>query len=181
MFVRHETRPGYRPTQLPGGTIEGEEAHLVPFALRAAGKSTLVLEEERPTERQVRLLDGQSVDLEAYLKGSPKIPGPVATQLHRAGAIQAALHTLAADHRLARSHLEDSARRMNHLRENLGSIEKNPTAQALRIGLTQQLTQATRDNEELEKRIAKINAESDEKRAQLRTLLEELTMEDPGP
>jgi len=70
---------------------------------------------------------------------------------------------------------------MSELRESLLSIEKNPTAAKLRAELTQRLTQATRSHEDLEKKLAQLGAESDEKRAQLRAILQDLTLEDAGP
>ena len=181
IVVRHDLRPGYRMTQLPTGSIDTEQGHLVPFTLRAAAKTALVLEEERPAQREVRPLDGQSADLEAYLKGSPRVPEAIATALYRVGALDSALDRLAVDLHVVRDHLEDGSRRMNELRENLVSIEKNPTADKLRHDLTQRLTQATHTQEELEKRLAQLTADEDEKHAQLRALLQDLEMAEVGP
>jgi outer membrane protein OmpA-like peptidoglycan-associated protein len=181
IVVRHDLKPGYRVTQLPTGSIDTEQGHLVPFTLRSAAKTALVLDEEQPARREVRPLEGQTADIEAYLRGSPKVPAPIASQLRRAGAIETGLNRLAVDVHQVHDRLDDSSRRMNELRENLVSIEKNASADKLRRELTQRLTQATRAHEELEKKLAQLTADDDEKHAQIRTLLQDLDLAEMAP
>jgi outer membrane protein OmpA-like peptidoglycan-associated protein len=178
IVVRHDLKPGYRVASLPTGSIEADGGHLVPFSLRAGAKTALVLDEEKPSRREVRPLQGQSIDIESYLRRTPKIPGPVADQLRRAGATAMAVNRVEVDVHQVRQRLDDSSRRMNEVRENLAAIDKNATADKLRRELTQRLTQATHAHEELEKKLAQLNADIDEKHAQMRTLLQDLDMEE---
>jgi outer membrane protein OmpA-like peptidoglycan-associated protein len=181
IVVSHPGRAGYRITELPTGSIEAGEGHLVPFSLRAGAKSALVLQEEQPVRREVRPLEGQGVDLDAYLKGSPKVPAQIVAELRRAATIDRALDRSAVDERVVRERLDDSSRRMNELRENLASIEKNATADKLRRELTQRLTQSAHAQEELEKTLATLTTDRDQQRAQLRVVLQDLDLEEMAP
>jgi hypothetical protein len=181
IVVSHPGMAGYRVTELPTGSIEAGQAHLVPFSLRAGAKSALVLQEEKPARRELRPLEGQSVDFDAYLKGSRKVPAKIAAELRRAAAIDKVLDRSAIDERVVRERLDDSSRRMNELRENLASIDKNTTADKLRRELTQGLTLSARAHEELERALAKLTADRDEQRAQLRAVLQDLDLEEMAP
>jgi outer membrane protein OmpA-like peptidoglycan-associated protein len=181
IVVSHPGRSGYRITELPTGSIEAGEAHLVPFSLRAGAKSALVLQEEQPVRRELRPIDGQSVDFDAYLAGSPKVPAKIAAELRRAATIDQLLDRSAVDERVVRERLDDSSRRMNELRENLASIEKNASADKLRRELTQRLTQSAHAHEELERTLATLTADRDQRRAQLRVVLQDLDLEELAP
>jgi outer membrane protein OmpA-like peptidoglycan-associated protein len=181
IVVHHPVLPDYTLKALPTGSIESADAQLVPFTLRAGAKNALVLEEERPARRELRPLDGQSVDFEAYLAASPKVPAKVAEALRRAGAIDKELDHLAVDEHGVRDRLDDGSRRMNELRENLVSIEKNTTADKLRRELTQRLAQSAHAQEELEKNLARITADGGQLRAELRALLQDLDLEEMAP
>jgi len=153
----------------------------VPLSLRAGAKSALVLQEELPVRRELRPLEGQSVDFDGYLKGSPKVPAKIAAELRRAAAIDQGLDRSAVEERVVRERLDDSSRRMNELRENLASIEKNATADKLRRELTQRLTQSAHAHEELERALATLTADRDQQRAQLRVVLQDLDLEEMAP
>jgi hypothetical protein len=181
LMVSHPGLTGYRITELPTGSIEAGEAHLVPLSLRAGAKSALVLQEELPVRRELRPLEGQSVDFDGYLKGSPKVPAKIAAELRRAAAIDQGLDRSAVEERVVRERLDDSSRRMNELRENLASIEKNATADKLRRELTQRLTQSAHAHEELERALATLTADRDQQRAQLRVVLQDLDLEEMAP
>jgi outer membrane protein OmpA-like peptidoglycan-associated protein len=181
IVVSHPSLGGYRITELPTGSIEAGDAHLVPFSLRAGAKSVLALQEEQPVRRELRPLEGQSVDYDAYLEGSPKVPAKIAAELRRAGRLDQALDHSAVNERVVRERLEDSSRRMNELRENLASIEKNATADKLRRELTQRLTQSAHAHEELERSLATLTADRDQQRAQLRAVLQDLELDETAP
>jgi hypothetical protein len=74
---------------------------------------------------------------------------------------------------------DDSAHRLVELRDNLQAIEKNPAAGPLRKQLNEELARAVRATEELSHKTAELVAARDEKRAKLRTELEDLAYDRP--
>jgi len=181
LFVHHDVRSGYRVIHLPTGSTEAAHGYLVPFALRTGAKTSLVLEEEQPARRTLEPMKGPAESLDEYINGSPKLPAAVAEKLRRASTIDGALGRSDFEAGLLRDRIDDGTRRMSDVRDNLISIEKNPSADKLRRELTQRLTEASRANEQLEKKLAQLNADGDEKRAQLRVLLQDLDLPEQAP
>jgi outer membrane protein OmpA-like peptidoglycan-associated protein len=181
IYVRHDARAGYRVRHLPTGSTESAGGYLVPFTLRAGAKTALVLEEEQPARHPLKPMEGQAENLDAYIKGSPRLPAPVADSLRRAASLGTALGRSDLEARQLRDRIDDGTRRMADIRDNLVSIEKNAFAHKLRADLTGRLTELTRANEQLERKLAQLNADGDEKRSQLRALLEDLDLPEQAP
>jgi outer membrane protein OmpA-like peptidoglycan-associated protein len=177
IYVRHALRAGYELGPVPSGSEPGQGADIVPLTLGSDGKALLAVEESRPVRRDVNLNDGQSLDLEAYLKGTSELPPALADRLRRLQALRAAADHLDVEQELLRREIDDSAQRLAELRDNLSAVAKNPSAGKLRKELTDGLAEAARANEDLSKRQAALIGERDQKRAQVRSQLEDLAFE----
>jgi hypothetical protein len=179
IFVRHPIREGYTIARLPEGTEVGSEAHLMPVALQPNASALLVVEEERPARREVRLLDGPGVDVGLYLAGTD-IPEPLAARVREVAKLRSELAEKETAEGEVRERLEGSSQRSSELRESLVAIEKNARAEKLRRELTGRLTEAVRVNEDLSKKLAQLGADRAEKRAQLQAALQDLHVDEGG-
>jgi outer membrane protein OmpA-like peptidoglycan-associated protein len=179
VYVRYEPREGYEITSLPPGSEQESDAVLVPVDLAPDGRASLTLEASRPEQREVNLVRGDNLELGPYLAGSTDLPAAVAERLRRLEALRAEAEHLDVAQELLRRQTDDSAQRLAELRANLEAIEKNPAAGPLRKQLNDELAKAVRANEELSQKTAAQVAARDEKRAKLRTELEDLSYDRP--
>jgi outer membrane protein OmpA-like peptidoglycan-associated protein len=178
IIIRHPVQPGYHISKLPAGSEPGEAGHLIPVALRPDSQSTLVVDEEQPEQRTVKLLDGPEIELGLYLSGS-QLPAALAERLNGLVALRGELAKVEAEQRQTSQRLEVSSERSAELRDSLKAIEKNASAEKLRRELTGRLAEAIRANDGLSKKLAQLGADRAEKRARLQAALQDLQLEEP--
>jgi outer membrane protein OmpA-like peptidoglycan-associated protein len=180
ILIKHLVRPGYSVRRLPAGTEPGDEAHLIPVALRPRDKATLVVDEEQPVRRTVRLLEDHEGELPLYLSGT-QLPAPLAGKVQAAIALRTDLSRIEAQQTEVEERLQVSSDRSAELRDSLKAIEKNTRAEALRRDLTGRLAEAIKANEGFSKKLAELGAERAEKRALLAAALQDLRLEESAP
>ncbi len=139
VFLRHGRLPGYTARSLPPESEPGREADLVPIPLTPRRESAVSLEQTRPVQRTLSLLDDVSTDLGPYLTATP------AAMRQGLTAILDQRNALARAEREAeeiRVQLRDVAERNAEIRETLRTLGTVTDAArtALRTRLTGQLT-----------------------------------------
>lgn len=169
LFVRHPRAEGHEPAGLPPHTETSPSALLVPVPLTPGERSVLVIEERRPVQRTVDLIEDRGLDLAPYLAGSDLDPS-VAARLREVVEARAALTRVDEETALLHQQLAEAARRSAELRQSLTALDDRAGASTspVRRRVAERLDAAVADAERLAVQLATLRAGEIEARARLR-------------
>jgi len=178
IYLRHLPADGFTIAELPPDTERGDRALLVPLPLTARRTSTLVIEERRPVERTIEILDRAGEGLAAYLDGSD-LPAPVLARIREIVAARAALGKVESEIDALRESLADAGERTGDLEHSLTTVAKLPGADAaaLRRRLVASLATAAAHTDQLSRQLVAASARQIEARVAVQTAIEGLTLE----
>jgi outer membrane protein OmpA-like peptidoglycan-associated protein len=178
LFLRHARNAGYEPEKPPAQTETTDEALLVPVAVGSGWRGEVTVEERRKVRETISILSTEAAKLAAYLQGS-KLSSDADKKLREMVTLRGEVGRL--DHEIdsLRVRLGDLAQLSSELRESLRTIEKAPRAAALQQKLLERLADATKQTEELSRKLTDDGAALSEARARLAEGLRELLVEEP--
>ncbi len=178
LILHHQGRGGYHFVELPPGTEESGTARLIPLPIRAGRDSELILEERRPEQRRIRIVEEPGTALEAYVRPQDLEPG-LGRRITEALAERTALAQLDEQVRGVRDQSNVASQRLAELQGSLRSIEGSGAGAAdLRRQLQGRLRDATVQSEGLTTRLAELTARRAEARVRLSEMVSELHMEE---
>lgn len=166
IFLRHPRRAGYRTGELPPGSVETADAWLVPIPLTAGKPSELTLEDRRPVERRLAILDADVTALGVYLTGehAPKALRDKGAEIIR---LRREFGRLEDEMGALRVRLGDVAARAEELRETLRTVAKTAGAEPLRKKLLDKLAETVAQTDAAARDLATRSTEHGEARAKL--------------
>jgi predicted nuclease with TOPRIM domain len=177
LFLRHPRAGGYEPDKPGPDTEMSEEALLVPVAIGSGWQGDVSILERRNVRQQIPILGTEAARLVAYLAGS-KLPAAAEKKLREMVQLRGEEDRLGHEIDSLRARLSDLAGRAAELRESLKTIEKTPRAAALQQKLLERLGEATKESEELSRKLSDDGASLNEARARLADGLRELVIEE---
>jgi hypothetical protein len=170
LLVRHSRVSGARLYSPPAGTEDnvGTGTALVPVTAPPQGTVDLVVD-ERATNRRFADWSAPIADsaVKAYLK-DPKADASVAQALAAAWIVRADLEKKADERRQLEQEASDRRQATEETRRNLGAIERNRTAEALRQKLTARLTDEAARLDVIQRKIAELDSKLAELNVQFR-------------
>jgi outer membrane protein OmpA-like peptidoglycan-associated protein len=178
IFIRHVPAHGYTMGDLPPGSERGDRAVLVPVPLAAGKKSTLVIEERQPVQRQLTILDRDGATIGLYLEGA-NLPAAVLARVTDVAAARGELGKVETELSALRQQLADVTARGGDLERSLATVGKLPGAEAaeLRKRLVASLAAATASADDIARKLAAASARQIEARIKVQTAVEGLTLE----
>jgi hypothetical protein len=180
LFLRHARNAGYEPEKSPAQTETTDETLLVPVAIGSGFHGEVTVEERRKVREQVSILTTEANRLAAYLAGS-KLGADGEKRLRDMVTLRGEVGRLEHEIDSLRVRLGDLGQLSRELRESLLTIEKTPRAAALQQKLLDRLADATKQTEELSRKLTDDGAALSEARARLAEGLRELLVEEPAP
>ena len=179
VYLRHQRLQGYEIASLPPGTESGEGADIVPVSSGPDGQAELTIEESRTMQREVTWAAESEFDLEPYVLETDALPVELTRRLRRLEELRASAARSEREQDSLRRQVDDTTMRFNELRESQEALEKNPRAAPLRKQLTDELAKSTRTYDELLRKTAALVARREKDRAEVRSLLNDLTYAPP--
>lgn len=181
LIVQHRGRFGYDFVELPPGAEQSGTATLIPLPIRAGRDSELVVEERRPAQRRIRIVEDSGVALEAYVHPQDMEP-ELLREITEVLAQRTALAQLDEQLREVREQSNVASQRLAELQGSLRSIERSGAGAAeLRRQLQTRLREATEQSEGLSARLAELTAHRAEARVRLSETVSGLHLEETAP
>jgi outer membrane protein OmpA-like peptidoglycan-associated protein len=187
IYIRHKKARGYTIAsaggvrELPPGSLDQGEAWLVPIPILASKVSEITLDEREPRRRTFALLDARTLDLAAYLEGSPNLPAGLPDKLRQVIALRGDVAKIEDDLSAARAKFSDAVQRAHEIRESIKALDRVQNADDLRKGLVASLRTVTKLTDELTKSVETHTQALATTRTKLQELVRDLVLEEPKP
>jgi len=180
-YIRTPKRPGWELRQKPEGTVETPEAFVIPLNVPAKGEAKIDVELAQRVERNLAFDSNETIELfRVYLRGG-KAPPAIAKALDQVINLNAkVLDKRKEDERVRMQH-DQLSRDQDRVRANLNVLRKTPGNEPLRNELAQKLAKLEGDLGKLSGRLVALSEEIAELQAQMKVLIEGITLDEKAP
>jgi hypothetical protein len=183
VLIKHTRRGGTRLFDPPKGTEDnvGMASALVPTEVAPGSTGELVVDERMNTSRNVDWLSTLADEAVRGYMADSRADQAVVAALRKAWEVRPTLIKATEEERRLRDESAELSRDNAETRENLKSIEKNPTAGELRKQLTDRLAKAATRLNEITKRLVEVRLSINEQRVRFLETVRGIKMLKPLP
>lgn len=180
-YIRTPKRSGWTLRNKPEGTVETPEAFVIPLNVPAKGEAEIDVELAQRVERNLAFDSTETMELfRVYLAGG-KAPPAIAKALKQVLDLQSQVSEKRKEDERVRMQHDQLSRDQDRVRANLNVLRRTPGNEPLRNELAQKLAKLEADLGKLSGRLVALSEEIAELQAQMKILIEGISLDNKTP